>query len=193
MQKSSYGVHANVMLSPSRILKIDHLVMLNSFLNSVFSSKKWLYYYFDIMSQYFKINRTPHYFDILIQMELKSFHFWVDWRLDNPLNCEVEKKVWCEDRCKNCIRRLFGVRGLKKRGRGASGGFNIKGWDACPMNPTRKVKQLCFTHHHNSLWGDNTQSQTNISLFYLPIILILKCDCRRLGYDTGESFCSSTT
>ena len=87
-----------------------------------------------------------------------------------------------EDRCKNCIRRLFGVRGLKKRGRGASGGFNIKGWDACPMNPTRKVKQLCFTHHHNSLWGDNTQSQTNISLFYLPIILILKCDCRRLEW-----------
>ena len=83
------------MLSPSRILKIDHLVMLNSFLNSVFSSKKWLYHYFDTMSQHFKINRTPHYFDILIQIELKSFNFWVDWRLDNPLNCKVVKKVWC--------------------------------------------------------------------------------------------------
>ena len=108
------------------------------------------------------------------------FHFWVDWRLDNPLNCEVEKKSGAKTDAKIVLEGFLESE-LKKRGREA-GGFNIKGWDACPMNPTRKVKQLCFTHHHNSLWGDNTQSQTNISLFYLPIILILECDCRRLEW-----------
>ena len=132
----------------------------------------------------------------LILIELKYiFHFWVDWRLDNPLNCEVEKKSGAKTDAKIVLEGFLESE-LKKRGREA-GGFNIKGWDACPMNPTRKVKQLCFTHHHNSLWGDNTQSQTNISLFYLPIILILKCDCRRevrySRHDTVESFCSSTT